>query len=139
MKQGMKFDNSIEEQVAASKQRLLELYRSALQQGNKCLYLGGYNYYQIKLASLPVTCSISCEGFHFEVTVTIRVQNNVISFSFNVYGGSLMSHPVLVNAAGQQLKLKFVGAKRAYICERSINKLKNMGYIVNDGFVLRIQ
>ena len=65
----------------------------------------------------------------------------IMSFLFllrrNVYGGSLMSHPALVNAVGQQLKLKCVGAKREYICEQSIKKLKDMGYIVNDGFVLR--
>ena len=41
MKQGMKFDNYIEGKVAASKQGLLEPYRSVLQQGNKCLYLDG--------------------------------------------------------------------------------------------------
>ena len=58
MKQGMKFDNDFEGKVAASKQRLLEQYRS-VQQGRYILVFDGYHYYQITLASLPVTLFIS--------------------------------------------------------------------------------
>ena len=144
LKQGMKFDNYIEERVAASEQSLLKQYHSALQQENKCLYLSGYNYYQITLASLPVTRSIKSGGHDCELTITCA-QNNVISFSFkrNVdsswFGGSYA--PVLIDAAGQELNLKCVEYYyyQEYICEQSINKLKGMGYIINDGFVVRIQ
>ena len=140
MKQGMKFDNYIQGQVAASKQRL-EQYRPVLQQENKCLFLGGYYYYQIPFASLPVTHSVYSGACNFNLTITFSAQNNVISFSFknNVYGASLNSHPVLVDAEGHQFYLKCVVQYEEYICEQSINKLKDMRYIVNDGFVLRIQ
>ena len=141
MKQAIKFDDYIEGTVAASKQRLLRQYRSVLQQGNEWLRLGGYNYYQITLASLPLTRSISSGGYKFELTITFSAQNNVISFSFNskLYRASLISHPVLVDARGQQLNLKCVVQFQEYICKQSINELKDMGYIINDGFVLRIQ
>ena len=134
MKQGMKFDNYIEGKVAASKQRL-EQYRSLLQQGNKCLCLDGYNYYQITLASLPVTRYVNSVNNSARLTITFSAQNNVISFSFK---SGIYSHPVLMEAEGHQLNLKCVEEYKEYICEQSINKLKDMGYIVNDGFVLRI-
>ena len=139
MKQGMRFYNSIEGKVAASKQGLLEQYRSVYQQGNKCLCLNGYIYCQVTLASLPVTRNIKSGNYYFDVTITFSAQNNVISFSFKskVYGGSMNSHPVLVHAGGHQLYLKCVVKLEEYICEHSINKLKDMGYIVNDGFVLK--
>ena len=135
MKQGMRFYNSIEGKVAALKQRLLEKYRSALLEDNKYLYLNGYNYYQIKLASLPVTRIIKSTSNNFHLTITFSAQNNVISFSFNSRA-SLSTHPVLMHAGGQQLNLKCVVLCQEYICEQSIHELKDMGYIVNDGFVL---
>ena len=46
-------------------------------------------------------------------------------------------NPVLVDAGGHQLNLKCVVRAQDYICEQSVNELKDMGYIVNDGFVLR--
>ena len=43
-----------------------------------------------------------------------------------------------MDATGQQeLRLKCVAQYREYICEQSINELKDMGYIVNYGFVLK--
>ena len=68
MKQAMKFDNYIEGKVAASKQTLLKQYHSVLQQGNKCLYLDGYHYYQITLASLPVTHRINSGSYDLTIT-----------------------------------------------------------------------
>ena len=139
MKQGMKFDNYIEEKVAASKQRLLK-HRSVLQQENKCLYVNGYHYYQITLASLPVTHSFISGNLAFELTITFSAFN-VISFSFKKTNARFLSFSnlVLLVAAGQQLKLKCLVPSQEYICEQSIKELKDMGYIVNDGFVLRIQ
>ena len=139
MKQGIKLDNYIEGKVAASKQRLLEQYLSVLEQGDKYLFLDEYNYYQITLALLPLTRSIKSGGDDFDLTITFSAQNNVISFYFNrdVLGAPIFSHPVLMDAGGHQLNLKCVEQYEQYICEQSINKLKDMGYIVNDGFVLR--
>ena len=146
MKQGMRFYNSIEGKVAVSTQRLLEQYRSVLLEDNKCLRLDEYYYYQITLASLPLTRTIFNGSLAFKLTITFSAQNNVISFSFKkeVFGGSISSisfysHPVLMDAGGQQLRLKCVVQYREYICDQSINKLKDLGYIyiVNDGFVLR--
>ena len=134
MRQGMKFDDYIEGQVAASKQGLLEQYCLVFQQGNKCLFLGTYHYYQITLASLPGTRSINSGSYDFDLTITFSAQNNVISFSFKRI---LRQHPVLVDAEGHQLNLKCVEQYEEYICEKSINELKDMGYIVNGGFVLR--
>ena len=142
MKQGIKFDNDIERKDAASKPRLLEQYRSVLQQENKRLYLDGYHYYQITLASLPLTRSITIGSYGSNLQITVSIKNNVISFSFKRNGysyASLTSHPVLVDAGGQQLNLKCVVQFQEYICEQSINELKDMGYIVNDGFVLRLK
>ena len=140
---GMKFDNYIQGKVIESKKRL-EQYRPVLQIENKCLCLNGYYYYyQIKFASLPVTHSVYVYsgGRNFNLTITFSAQNNFISFSFNknVIGVSLNSHLVLVDAAGHQLNLNCVVQLQDYICEQSINELKDMAYIVNDGFVLRIQ
>ena len=141
MKQGLKLANSIEVRigrVAASKQELLQQGGLALQEGNKCLYLNtGHHYYQVTLASLPVTRIIKSR-VDIDVTITC---NNVVSLSFkaNADGKYTPVAPVLVDAAGQQpLDLKCVIAYRQYKCEQSINELKNMGYIVNDGFVLRM-
>ena len=145
MKQGMRFYNYIEGKVAASKQGLLERYHSVLQQENKCLCLNGYNYYQITLASLPVTHSIFSGSLAFKLTITFSAQNNVISFSFKRkvrgagfgFGTVITINAVLVDAGGHQLNLKCIVRGPDYICEQSINELKDMGYIVNDGFVLR--
>ena len=123
MKQGMKFDNYIEAriaQVAVFKQSL-EQYRPVLEQENKCLFLGGYHYYQITLASLPVTRSIMRGSYDIELTITCA-QNNVISFSFKRKGhgagfmiGTAITvnpvnpvNPVLVDAGGHQLNLKCI-------------------------------
>ena len=142
MKQGMKLDNDIEGKVAASKQILFEQYRSVLQLQMKCLHLHQYSYYQITLASLPVIVYRLNSG-SYAADLTINEQNNVISFSFKTYMKNgvvvtnLINHPVLVDAGGHQLNLKCVVQFQEYICEQSINELKDMGYIVNDGFVLR--
>ena len=142
MKQGMKFDNYIEGKVAASKQRLLEQYRSVLQQGNKCLYLDGYNYYQITLASLPVRRIINnTNGDDIDVKITVSPQDNVVSLSFKANANRRYTsvNPLLVDGTGQQeLRLKCVAQHREYICKQSINELKDIGYIINDGFVLRV-
>ena len=141
-KQGMKFDNYIEGKVAASKQRLLEQYRSVLLQGNKCLYLDGYSYYQIKLASLPVRRIINnTNGDDIDVKITVCPPNNVVSLSFKANANRRYTsvNPLLVDATGQQvLRLKCVVQHQEYICKQSVNELKHMGYVVNDGFVLRV-
>ena len=67
IKQGMKFDNSIEGKVAALKQRLLERYHSVLLEDNNCLCLDGYSYYQITLASLPFRRSIKGGRYDIEL------------------------------------------------------------------------
>ena len=142
MKQGMKLDNYIERIDAKSKQRLLERYRSVLRQENKCLYLNYYHYYQITLTSLPLTHSINIGSYGENIHMTVGIKNNVISFSVkrNEYSYTfLRSHPVLLDAGGQQLNFKCVVQCHEFICEQSINEFKDMGYIVNDGFVLRIQ
>ena len=100
MKQGMKIANYIEGKVAASKQRLLEQYRSVVQQENKCLNLDGYHYYQITLASLPVACSIRSGLRNFHLKISFSTENNFIYFSFIINLFLLRSHPLLVNAAG---------------------------------------
>ena len=142
MKQGMRFYNSIEGKVAVSKQRLLEQYRFVLQQENKRLCCDRYNYYQITLASLPVTRIITNRsGYDIDVTITVNPQNNVVSLSFkaDANGRYTAVNPVLMDAAGQQeLRLKCVVQFQEYISEQSINELKCFGYIVNDGFVLRM-
>ena len=139
MKQGMKIANYIEGKVAESKQRLLEQYRSVLQQENKCLKLDGYHYYQITLASLPVACSIVSGSRNFYLKISFSTENNFISFLINNQFYPLRSHPLLVNAAGLHRSLKCVVQYEEYICKRSINSLKDMGYILNGGFVLGIQ
>ena len=133
IQQGMKFDNYIER---TSKAELLRQYHSVLQQRNKCLCLDGYHYYQITLTSLPVTHSIYSGSNAFELTIPFSAQNNVISFSFNTYmkngvvGTNLINHPLQVDAGGHQLYLKCVEHLQEYICEQSINKLKDSGFIV---------
>ena len=125
MKQGMKLDNYIERIDAASKPRLLERYRSVLQQRNKYLYLNYYHYCQITLASLPLTRIIkpptrsgSIGSYAYNLKLTVSIKNNVISFSVKRDEYSPTSHPVLVDAGGQQLNLKFVvQCQGEYICE----------------------
>ena len=140
MKQGMKLANYME-----TSRILLEKYSSVLEDGKQSLRLNEYYYYQITLASLPFTRSIltNKRGISgFELTVTFSALNNVISFSFkkNVHSRAYFeSHSLLVDAAGHQLNLKCVVQFQKYMCEQSINELKDMGYIINDGFVLRIQ
>ena len=137
MKQGMKLANYME-----TTRLLLEKYRSVFQEGTKSLCLNGYYYYQITLASLPFTQGIIINKgrYGFELAITFSAQNNVISISFKRYmhSASLRSHPILVDAGGHQLNLKCVVQFQEYVCEQSINELKEMGYIVNDGFVLRV-
>ena len=123
------------------KKRIDELTtRSVLQQENKCLYLDGY--YPITLASLPVTRSIkNNNGVDIDVRITVSPKNNVVSLSFkkNSNGRYTSVNPLLMDSADREpLMLKCVAQHREYICKQSINELKNMGYIVNDGFVLRI-
>ena len=82
MKQGIKFDKYIQGKVIESKQRLeqrLEQYRPVLQERKKCLYFDGYHYYQITLASLPVTRSIISDKYS-EVSITFSAQNNFFLF-----------------------------------------------------------
>ena len=141
-KQGLKLAKHIEARIGkvpALKQGLLQ------QEGNKCLYLA-YNlchYYQITLASLPVTHIIkNTRGLDIDVTITVSPQNNVVSLSFKADANGRYSsvNPVLMDAAGEQeLRLECVAQFQEYICEQSINELKDMGYIINDGFVFRIQ
>ena len=117
-------------------------YRSVLQEGSTCLYLDGYRYYQITLASLPVTRIIKNKnGDDINVKITVSPKNNVVALSFeeNSNGRYTSVNPLLVDAAGQQvLRLKCVVQHQEYICKQSVNELKHMGYIVNDGIVLRI-
>ena len=79
--------------------------------------------------------------YNFKLTISFSAQNNVISFSFKTNVHSTLffeSHPVLMDAGGHQLNLKCVEQYEEYKCKQSINRLKHMGYIVNDGFVLRV-
>ena len=100
------------------------------------------SYYQIKLASLPVRRIINnTNGDDIDVKITVCPQNNVVSLSFkaNVNGRYTSVNPLLVDAIGQQvLRLKCVVQHQEYICKQSVNELKHMGYVVNDGFVLRV-
>ena len=136
MKRGLKLVKFIEERMEKFSTSTQEWAQKCglLQEGNKCLYVDPYHYYQITLASLPVTRIIYTDGVNIDVTITVNPQNNVVSLSFKVAAYP----PVLVDATGQkELRLKCVVQHREYICEQSINELKGMGYIVNDGFVLR--
>ena len=143
MKQGLKLANFIErriKQVPSLKQ--LQDGGVALHEGNKCLYLNSFHYYQVTLASLPVKCIIkNTNVVDIDVTITVSPKDNVVTLTFkaDANGRCTAVYPLLVDAAGQQpLTLKSVVQFQEYICEQSINELKDMGYIVNDGFVLRI-
>ena len=116
-------------------------YHSVLQPGNEILRMGGYNYYPITLASLPVTRIINnTNGDDIDLKITVCPKNIVsLSFKANANGRYSSVNPILTDfAVGQPLKLKCVVLHREYICKQSINELKHMGYIVNDEFLLRI-
>ena len=146
MKQGLKLANYTERRIgklAPSIQVLVQQRDLAIQDENKCLSISSYpyHYYKITLASLPVTHIIkSASGVDIDVTITISPKHNVsLTFKADANGRYTVVYPVLVDAAGQhQLRLKCAVKCREYICGQSINELKVMGYIVNDGFVLVI-